>query len=580
MPLFTRQFDFALLHQNQANLCLVQTKPPASEVIIADGNRPLSVQTLSNLLAPSNGHPPRLIQAVGSVRPVLVLLPEYALGSPDWQAVDALVRDYPGPILLVAGFGATPGAWLTQWAAGQHFPSPTTRFLVEEPVAGQPYNGGWCWVKSQAGALPECVGFFKGFENQGAEAVQIGVGLGLTTLSLEFTDLVIFPAICADLICNLPDGPRARILNHLGEVNPNKRRLVVGLLLQSTTMGMPFPAWTGAITALAAAPNMVVLANHSNDASFADEDRDAWRSISGAYTFGGAGLDNSIELLGTRGLSLGAIAGMVVRRSEACVTIGQIRWPPYGATTGRHLWPARRVCILGDDGTLAQTDVAGDAYDYEVARLVARLGLPDECDTRLEIGLERLVAHLETADEPRGKGVVRQSLNGLLSEAERAVPKADKLEVAHQSMKRALYAVGYLRASADSDWQGRPSELGQLKWTDGKANILVWHESELPPHSLRLKLEAWVEEGGAHPPLQVIVGTMDGDVETGEIKPALRTDFTQSSEPGNRDITEARGLRRAWFTNLGQVSVAYGTPSNDSEVLDNLVGTLKNQIAA
>lgn len=569
-----KTFDFSVLQLSKARVCTVQTSGPTAEVISADAARPAAVRTASDLLQVHGGRT-RLTDILGDDRPPIVVFPEYTFGSPDWVALDQVVRNFPGPLLLFVGFGATPSNWLTTWAAGQSAESPTIRTLIENPLPDQIYNGGWCWIKSGANATPECVAYFKGFAEQNIEEVNLDVSVGSRTLVLEFPDLVIIPAICADLLCTQNDGPKQTIINAAEGYNA-KSVLVIGSLYQALKPAA-FGAWGASVAELCNADATVILCNHAQDKPLYSEPQDSWRSISGIYTKGSADLAAETGSKGTRPHVLGAVSAMMVRRTHPVVTLGYVLFPPYGAQSGKHLWPSKAVIRIRDDGALDPDQISFKEYDYELERFTLRLPLPDPRHPMLEAGIKIYPTHLSSHAAPRANVFVSQGLKGVLPDDEGGLPPADKIMEAEAALSHVVFCSGFLLASGTVAWQPEEAIAGQLKWSDGSANILVWYDAQRLPHSVRLALQAWADQGGSHPPLHVIVGTAGGDVKPGLIEPKKRTNFTQPANDTGRDITAAKAFRKTWITILNDVAVVYRSGGGAAEV-DALVTLLKSRL--
>ena len=225
----------------------------------------------------------------------IIILPEYSLGSPDWAAVDELIRTVQRPIVLIVGFGATAGKWIVDWhnrmiAAG----SPTLRTLTWDqnanPISNTlRVNGGWCWIHNFGGQT-NCITFIKNNLEQSTEAVELAhLQNGRTIPHLKFQDLDLFPLICADLVKPKSTGagvPQARISNYLNSTPRAERKiLVTGSLLQP----VPNINWEIAINdvvnGIATGLNSIlVLVNQATGKPVADEQVDRWRSISGVFT--------------------------------------------------------------------------------------------------------------------------------------------------------------------------------------------------------------------------------------------------------------------------------------------------------
>src|SRR5687767_14482783 len=106
----------SLLRQERLGLCILQVAEPDADDIANDFARPPVARALRQLLA-RGARDGREIDALlpPTTYPALVLAPELALGSPDWDDVDAAVRSSERPLVLIAGFGFTVGSRITDW---------------------------------------------------------------------------------------------------------------------------------------------------------------------------------------------------------------------------------------------------------------------------------------------------------------------------------------------------------------------------------------------------------------------------------------------------------------------------------
>ena len=93
------------LDNDQAHVVVAQPVPVDPAIMRSDAARPSVLATLQQLLAGER----RLSEIVTQGRPAILILPELALAFSDWAAVDALVRAYPSPLILISGFSASQG---------------------------------------------------------------------------------------------------------------------------------------------------------------------------------------------------------------------------------------------------------------------------------------------------------------------------------------------------------------------------------------------------------------------------------------------------------------------------------------
>src|SRR6185295_9040534 len=87
---------------------------------------------------------PRLTRWLGGVyKSGILAFPEYAFGSGDFAALNTLVRNYPEPLIVLAGFGAVPGKSINSLLESCTATWPQGAAGIDRLAR---YNAGWCWV--------------------------------------------------------------------------------------------------------------------------------------------------------------------------------------------------------------------------------------------------------------------------------------------------------------------------------------------------------------------------------------------------------------------------------------------------
>ena len=354
-----------LTDQGEAHVVLAQVKSAPDVNLAADAARPWVVTTLMGLLGPEQ----RLGQIVSGNKPVILILPEFALGFDDWLAIDELVRGWTHPLILIAGFGFTKGDRLSAWRAQE---GPTLRRAAWTALANErKYNGGWCWVH-RPGAEMTCVAFLKSTAEQAHEIHVEGLDQGESNLAVNLDDLIIFPIICSDFL-SIIDGRRIvqrKLAQYLDASGGNKKVLIAGLLLQKTA----HEKWRTAIFDIARNINServnLCLGNASNDMCALQEDEDRWRDYSGMYL--AKGRHPYLEhFSAVRRFATEQIDGAVTRTTSASVLGGPLRWNFVGAT-GRHIWVVQKDYAIAGDGTLIESECT-DRFRFEALRAIKRI---------------------------------------------------------------------------------------------------------------------------------------------------------------------------------------------------------------
>jgi hypothetical protein len=236
----TIAFDAGLLVEGKLLVCLMQMQPTVPN-IADDQSRPGAVAAVQQLLMGGGAHGGAILSEMApGGDPVLVVAPEFAFGSGDWDSLDEAIRQSTRPLVVITGFGATPGHVVLDWKAAALDGMGTQRHLAwdqqTKPIGGvRPVNGGWCWVH-QPGQGTDCVVYLKSVAEQNVEAVALAdlqFGSGVT--HLRFNDVDLFPLICADMLQSVAqhaDSAQARIREVLNGIDIARPAMVIGSLLQ------------------------------------------------------------------------------------------------------------------------------------------------------------------------------------------------------------------------------------------------------------------------------------------------------------------------------------------------------------
>ena len=592
----------ALLSGARLSTCLLQL-PPTVEEAHHDANRPLAVNALRDLLAGGINHPePALGEMLPGASPVLIVAPEFALGSGDWQAVDALVRATGRPLVLIAGFGATAGQVLLDWRGGA-VAGGTVRHLgwrqeVNTISSVMRVNGGWCWIH-EPGGTTHCITYLKNVLQQAYEAVELDdLQTGETILHLRFDDLDLMPLICADLVqpaAQNPVSPQARIRDALGQVAADRPVLVVGSLLQlgfSANWAIAVDSLLNAV--LAERNGAVVLCNVAHDVPDADEDADRWRSLTGVFAPFGALTKGQASLPAARALNAQNVVGAVVRQTHASVTAGPIAWPPYNPINGSLVWRGNMYCPISPDGLAAPITAAPAMAACEVARFLRRH--PPQAGTapRLFAGIEAIGAQLGSADPPGPADLLNATLGGL--DAAKPVHPDCLDEVAVSSaLKAGLHALATLKSIQGIDWQTSPERAGQLRAQAQGLHLLIWRSPTDSRRAMKRDLAGWRLRGATHPPLVVLGASPLGDLDDEQIVDEPRDDISMApastanlqtggslaAAPG--DYTVARGRRQVAMLRLSHVADVYADydaaedAARVAALLDRISGCFKEE---
>lgn len=201
--------------------CILKLMSPTDDEWKNDYSRPGNISILSQLLQPTEGREKSLLECEFPDYPSsIVLAPELAFGSPDFDAIDALIKQYEQNLIFICGFGFTTGNTLNTLGA-----KPDVEGIWNtSPNANKKYNGGWVWIKY--GDTVQCYILLKNYLEQNNEITVENITTGDHILRLEGDDIIIFPLICADLISTEPQSPSNRIAASLNSDSPANKKVL------------------------------------------------------------------------------------------------------------------------------------------------------------------------------------------------------------------------------------------------------------------------------------------------------------------------------------------------------------------
>jgi hypothetical protein len=588
--------DLALLDDGELAVCILQTGKVADGAIENDGTRPAVVAALRDLLHGCGGawSGPALDEIVTGGPATVLLAPEYALGSPDWAAVDEFVRAADRPLVLIAGFGMTPGAWLREWLAS---PGATRRLAGwhtgrEVKAADRVYNGSWCWIH-QPGRGTSCVATLKNFPEQRTEAADARLDRGRSIVHLAFADVDVFPFVCADLLKE-PDGrgstPRQRLASALSAGSAGRPALVTGSLLQHQPWDWNWQRAIGVVVADAAPTRTVLLAiaNQAYGRPLPSEEEDRWRSLSGIYASRQSFPRGATPFPAGRSVEVGASAvGLVVRDCSPCVVGGAVLVSRTSPVTGLHLWRATSCLPVGEAGVEGAFGPHSVVAAYETHRLTRRHPGEGSWAPKVAAGLDMLRTHLEGRSLPAAADLLRSLLRGTEAEVEDI---ADKLHMSMPQIVEAIHALAFLCTFDGLVLHGRPGTDGQLRFRDHDAHVLVWKDRKEIGKSMIRILQGWMTKGGGHPPLLVVGSGFRGSaLVEGPVLLDRRSDWSAPPRPPagppnsggrtTRDFSQPQSVRSVTCVDLGRLEAIYleeGLEEDAERVAEFLTYLLRN----
>lgn len=371
------------LHRGRVPLCLVQPAPLDLRALLDNKPRDVQRRLARALLAGGEDGSPWLNELLPASQPAVVCFPELCFIPDDWDEVDALVRGYPGPLLLAAGFGFATGTQLSDWANGR---GDTCRQPVwDTPLiaATARYNGAWIWVHTADSTTCHAVLKNRAEPSHEFSYVENWRG-GEEILALQTPDLTIYPLICFDLLDNTQGAPLERVLAHIQNTRP-ERALILGMLLQ----GAPFhEAWGRRLEAVAQRLGeqkvAIVLCHYAYDEPHPQETTDRWRSLAGLYRAchvlrywnGSAHVVLKNSLPSARLFHADHVAGMVIRHTEPSVVAGHVPFD-FDQVGDRYSWATHAAKPIEPNGSISGSRVLAEPVAYEVARMLRRHGQVD-----------------------------------------------------------------------------------------------------------------------------------------------------------------------------------------------------------
>jgi len=557
-----------LLIGGALHLCLVQIPERNLDAVKEDRSAETSLRIIRELLG-EDGH---LRKMWPSNRPATVLMPEYSFGSGDWAAVDQAVRGSAGPLVLITGFGVVKGKWFADWVKGGG-PNDERILAVggddQQPAENATYAGGWCWIKRPDGTT-RCVAFIKNHLEQDVEYTIVS-DYGESIARIDFEDTSLFPLLCADCLCEKVKNPLARIKKAIEDCGGNV------LITASLWQDKPHhPRWQQAFNTLFADRTkriILALSNQAIDRPAADEEHDCWRSLSGIIfpplhpTT--ADSDDAVRPVTRDGNNY--VAAML-RRSDPCVTIGKLYWPPYGSGTSRQPWTARTVYPLSSDGKILK-EVPTDRAFYELERFVKRhcRAPGDDIDKRLALGMDRVKTKLPAFPA----NVLHETILSGLDRSSVICPDQMHNQEAH--LLEGMFSLAHLLSHPDCDWQENTGLQGQVRISDKSTTVLVWR-SKFHKRELKRQIQTWQIATPGHPPI-VILNRCSGLDFEGSVMPEVE-DVNESVQPEARSdvgsphyadsqgrIITARQYPKVNAKSLGYVVDSYAENDTPDELI-------------
>ena len=488
-----------LLNCSELWLCIAQLGRSMTE-LDPDSRNPSSAQSVAALLrCDGAGVAPIDRDCDNPELTRLLILPELSLAWEDWATVDAAVKSYNKPLVLIAGIGFTRAGTIRE-----HVP-----FLGAEVSNERNVNFGCAWLQLPAkGELPalSAVHYYcKNFAEQSAEAPNFDPYLGSDHIILAFEDCSIAPVICADLLADSQMGKPNAVDKLKAYRLENGRPIIVAA---SVLQGKPWHhIWSSRIDRAVDGDLILALANYSHanrPSSYAD---DGNRNLSGAYARAGLISHASPQSVVCNGRDTPTSKGIVLRDSCQIFAAGVLRVEGFSPTTGRHLWISR----WGQQFANGTFEPVSTRLTFEIPRLCNRTRHLAPSGSQ---GIAQVAAHLSAASDLRRKGFFLSLIDGPASTNRDPDPASssglnDASEIA-LAVTDALIRTDFLQWPADD----QVTLEVNIPSTDGGAIFTshgyVWRSASETWSAMAAKLQAYAQNPFPHPAIVVFGEDVNG----------------------------------------------------------------------
>ncbi len=562
-------------------VCLLKLEPPTDDQWRDDLSRPNNVAMMNDLLTPPEGSEKSLLQGQFHKVPSFVLAPELSYGSSDFDALHNMVEHYPNDIILVCGFGFSAGSTISQIVSKDFVEG-----VWEDKVNNQRnYNGAWVWVKH--GNETQCYIIIKNYFEQKAEIRVPNLLEGQSIFRLETDDLILFPLICADLICSENGKPSSRISTSLNnECSANKKVLVSASLLNLQSCSGHWKSSIGDLLEnLKDKSPRLLLCNCVNPKEEIDENKDRWRCLSGGYQHREGSKPPSKPLPFLRYVDDTKFSGMVIRNTLIGCVFAKLKWTN-NVSQGLHCL-SEGIQYAYVDNSFEQC--GGECDADELYRFVLRhkgkmlhnkVSSTEEARNLADEELDKLIEVIKPFSASKIRklsgALFRKCLNGINASndinPDLLFENKDSLDCALTTLKLIQFAIGANLIPDNSEQQ--PLQYGQLLAQNEEHEILVWDSSEYRAKQLYDMVKDKVANAsGSARPLTVIgrgngagINPQDGKIVSGRL-----SDITDSAPRSaeEKDILEPRD-RVVFWKNQGEIDEVLSNEKSKQEIIDGL----------
>lgn len=551
--------DDEWLTNGELSICILKTLPPEESHYTHDTSRPENINLLRDLVNKKSSGTTRLNE-VSQSNPVLVLAGELAFSSSDYNEIKNLLESYNSKIIFIGGFGFTLGKNLNKLSILENVVSSwDSNSLVDDSI----YNCGWIWIKDKAHTL-KCYLFIKTYIDQTHET-PLTVIEGKKIIQIQTQDLIIFPLICSELLCNRQNNPREKILKSLLETPPKASQKI----LVTVSSFEPDPSknfWQAGIGNLLNNSHNIrlLITNCSVPSPREDEQKDKWRCLSGAFQKIGTMKEPDPSLPYVRFAKDSQFEGLILRNSNFGIAAGKLIWTS-DPSTGKYVlsinfrddWTNSKLTIHGYPAIAEELLRIIDRYkrktlaagEYEVKPLGKHVAI--EVDS-----FKAAISSLSSLDkENLSRELFNRSLFGIDIDKRSIVCDRMKEDEAF-SFCRAFLSLLLIKYSLGLSISFKEIRYGQMLAESLKQEILVWKSPELKSRSMLEKLEKLAIESGSAVVLTVVgegngIGTSP---DSQKVSSNRLTDFSLSKSANS--ITSARD-RVIYWQRLGEIEDIY-----------------------
>lgn len=477
---------------------------------------------VQGMLAPEDG----IFEQNFGNRPVILTAGSSAASHTQWHDINALVKAYPNPLVLVVGCGEVAGSVLLDWKKtdGMCFIEPPWR-----PAAAQKYKAGWCWVTDPSEDTIKC---FVLVENEPKDE---GYDRGNLSLRLAFNDLILWPTLGNDFI------------NPIGKNNSQLRRIIASQAEDKLKR-----------------PNLILASQHITELkdfvkSLVSYHAQQLTSPIAVVAANSEQLrDCEMQLHSATGVFPAADSGGNTRSSPPTMQPPSrvMRRSTSGSLTLTLNWNAtitlERVKGHRLQAGLVTDDLIPSALEFH--ELFDRYP-PIDCVEAVKKELTLLNELVEQGGLKDSESFAYQARHGVTPEKAFTL---DDLAASGKYVMKAFRALSYLKSHDSALWITEPGSKGHLQFSAHgleEYNVLAWKNDEYRVRHMTTELHKWARDTTNHPHL-VVFASADGRINDQKIG--------EPSTPGSErlDITAAP-TERGSFTDVSMVNRVYVFPLDE-----------------